>query len=169
MNEHQQQLYDQLLNREPTQAAKETFKRTFERFVLDYGWWYEPAPLPENTATGTQQQCHKNAHELAMEHEQFIYCEGFALFKDGGTRTLHAWVTDGSGRAFDNTWPQPGVAYAGVPFKELFVTMTNLKAKATISLLDDWQNNYPLCDELGDLPVEWYEQAGAGSARIGQA
>ena len=45
-------------------------------------------------------------------------------------------------------------AYAGVPFKELFVTMTNLKNHVTISLLDDWQNDYPLRGELGEQPDE---------------
>lgn len=166
MNEYQQQLYKQLLNAQPTSAAKDRFLRTMEQFVLDYGWWYVPSPLLEGIESGTAQQCHKNAHILSMEHEGFIYCEGFALFKDGMYRTLHSWVTDGQGQAFDNTWQKPGVAYAGVPFKDLFVTMTNLKNKASISLLDDWQNGYPLRGELGDQSVEWYEQAGEGFAKI---
>jgi hypothetical protein len=166
MNEQQRQLYDQLLIAEPTQAAKERFKRTCEQFVLDYGWWYDPAPLPDGIEIGTPQQCHKNAHDFAMGHNGIIYCEGFAVYKDGGRRTLHAWVTDGNGKAFDNTWERSGVAYAGVPYKELFVTMTNLKNHATISLLDDWQNDYPLRGELGEQPDEWYEKTGKGTAKL---
>ena len=166
MNEQQQQLHDQLVSEVPTPAAKGRYERTFGQFILDYGWWYEPAPLPDGVEVGTPQQCHTNAHELAMEHSGLIYCEGFALFKDGGLRTLHAWVTDGEGRAFDNTWERPGLAYAGVPFKEMFVTMTNVKNHATISLLDDWQNEYSLRGELGNQPDKWYEEAGKGLAKL---
>jgi len=45
------------------------------------------------------------------------------------------------------------VAYAGVPFQSLFVNITALKNRATISLLDDFQNLYPLRAGLGDLPT----------------
>ena len=168
MNEQQQQLYKQLLNEKPTSAAKDRFTRTLGLFVIDYGWWYVPSPLPDGIESGTAQQCHKNAQILSTEHDGLIYCEGFALSKDGLTRTLHSWVTDGQGRAIDNTWKEPGVAYAGVPFKDLFVTMTNLKNKASISLLDDWQNGYPLRGELGNQPDEWYEQAGEGFSKISE-
>jgi hypothetical protein len=94
------------------------------------------------------------------------YGEGFAVYKDGGRRTLHASVTDGNGKAFDNILERSGVAYAGVPYKELFVTMTNLENHATISLLDDWQNDYPLRGELGEQPDEWYEETGNGAAQL---
>ena len=123
-------------------------------------------PCPINIAHGTPQQCHKNALDLATEHDGLIYCEGLALSADGGHRIIHAWVTDGEGRAFDNTWETPGVAYAGVPFKTLFVTTTMLKNRAVISLLDNWQNRYPLLGDLGDRPEEWYEKAGEGLARV---
>jgi hypothetical protein len=36
--------------------------------------------------------------------------------------------------------------------------MTNLKNHTTTSLLDDWQNDYPLRGELGEQPDEWYEE-----------
>ena len=88
------------------------------------------------------------------------------MFKCGSLPTLHAWVTDGHGRAIDNTWPQPGVAYAGVPFTSLFVSMTALKNHATISLLDDYQNNYPLRGDLGDRPDEWLEPRGRGIEQL---
>jgi hypothetical protein len=52
------------------------------------------------------------------------------------------------------------------PYKQLFVTMTNLKNHATISLLDDWQNDYPLRGELGEQPDEWYEETGKGTAKL---
>lgn len=162
MNEHEQLLLRQLFQSEPP-----LLKRTFKQFVLEYGWWYEPVALPEGISMGPMKNCHKNAYDLALKDDRFIYCEGYALFRDVGIITLHSWVTDGQGKAIDNTWTPSGVAYAGVPFTTFFVTMTNLKNKASISLLDDWQNKYPLAGELGDRPAEWLETKRAdGIARL---
>ena len=133
---------------------------------MEYGWWYEPVEQDKRFATGTPQECHKNATDLALADDSLIYCEGYALFKSGSLPTLHAWVTDGQGNAIDNTWPQPGVAYAGVPFQSLFVNMTALKNHATGSLLDDYLNNWPLRGDLGDRPDEWLQLRGRGTARI---
>jgi len=141
-------------------------KRTFQEFILEYGWWYEPAELPKQFAHGTPQECHKNATDLMLADESLVYCEGYALFKSASLPTLHAWITDGQGRAIDNSWPQPGLAYAGVPFQSGFVNLTALKNRATISLLDDYQNSYPLRGDLGDRPDEWLELRGRGTARI---
>ena len=164
---HRTELLDFLRCSEPTPAARPlSLKRTFQEFVLEYGWWYEPVELPQGITFGTPQQCHQNATDLIMFDDSLIYCEGYALFKGGSLPTLHAWVTDGRGRAIDNTWPQPGVAYAGVPFTSLFVNMTALKNHAIISLLDDYQNNYPLRGDLGDRPDEWLELRGRGTERI---
>lgn len=160
------ELLDFLRRSEATPAAKALLKRTFQEFVLQYGWWYEPPGVDVKIATGTPQECHKNAVDLALADDSLIYCEGYALFKNGSLPTLHAWVTDGNGQAIDNTWPQPGVAYAGVPFKSLFVNMTALKNHAIISLLDDYQNNWPLRGDLGDRPDEWLEPRGRGTNRV---
>lgn len=152
-----------------TPAAKALrLKRTFQEFVLEYGWWYEPAGPDRKIPKGTPQQCHTNATNLTLDDDSLIYCEGYALFESGGQPTIHAWVTDGRGRAIDNTWPKPGVAYAGVPFKSFFVTMTTLKNHATVSLLDDYQNNYPLRGEFGDRPDEWLDLRGRGTERVGK-
>ncbi len=152
---------------QPTPAAKALLKRTMQQFVLDYGWWYEPAELPRDVPLGTPQECHKNAIDWAMDDDSLVYCEGLALSKGSSLPILHAWVTDGHGRAIDNTWPQPGVAYAGVPFRAGFVTLTALKNDAIGSLLDDYQNDYPLRGDLGDRPDEWLELRGRGTARVG--
>ena len=101
MNDLQRQLYDQLLDEEPTPAAKAILKRTSGQFVLDYGWWYEPAPLPDNIAHGTPQQCHKNALDLATEHDGLIYCEGLALSPQtaGIALSTHGSLTAREGRS----------------------------------------------------------------------
>jgi len=160
-------LLDFLHSSEPTPAAKALLKRTIQQFILEYGWWYEPVALPKHVPLGTAQQCHKNATDLALADDSLVYCEGYALFQGGSVPTLHSWVTEGRGTAIDNTWPQPGVAYAGVPFRAFFVNMTALKNRATISLLDDYQNDYPLRGDLGDRPDEWLELRGRGTARVG--
>jgi hypothetical protein len=163
---NQIELLDFLRDSEPTAAARRLLKRTAQQFVVDYGWWYEPVDRPRTIALGTPQECHTNATDLALADDSLIYCEGFALFNSGSLPTLHAWVTDGQGRAIDNTWSRPGVAYAGVAFKSFFVNMTALKNHATISLLDDWENGYPLRGDLGDRPDEWLELRGRGKARV---
>jgi hypothetical protein len=164
---NQEILWEFLRSSQPTPAAKALLKRTMQRFVLEYGWWYEPAELPKHVSLGTPQQCHKNAMDLAMADDSLIYCEGYALFKGSSLPTLHAWVTDGQGEAIDNTWPQAGVAYAGVPFRVGFVTTTALKNDAIGSLLDDYTNGYPLRGDLGDRPEEWLEPRGGGKSRVG--
>ena len=161
-------LLEFLRTSQPTPAAKALLKRTMQQFVLDYGWWYEPVELPKHVSLGTPQECHKNAIDLAMEGDSLVYCEGFALSKGSSLPILHAWVTDGHGKAIDNTWPQPGVAYAGVPFRASYVTLTALKNDAIGSLLDDYLNNYPLRGDLGDRPGEWLEPRGSGRARVGR-
>ncbi len=160
----QKRLLDVLARIQPTPAAKALLKRTGQRFVLDYGWLYEPVPLPKHIVPGIAEQCFRNAVELTIDDRSLIYCEGFALLKECSLPILHAWVTDGQGAAIDNTWPEPAVAYAGVPFKSLFVTATVVKNHATISLIDDWQNNYPLRSDMGDRPELWLEPRGRGIA-----
>lgn len=166
MNEHQTNLLNDLMSHEATPAARAILKRTIQQFVFEYGWWYEPVEVPKDIAAGQLHHCHKNAAVLADEGKALVYCEGFAVFKPGMSPTLHAWVTNGQGSAIDNTWPKPGVAYAGVPFKSLFVTMTALKNRATVSLLDDWQNRCPLLGDLGDEPDKWLESQGYGVAKV---
>ncbi len=126
----------------------------------------EPVQLPKHLAIGTPEQCHTNAVTLAVDDDSLIYCESYALFKEASLPVIHAWGTDGNGNAIDNTWPEPGVAYAGVPFRSLFVNMTALKNRAIVSLLDDYQNNYPLRSDLGDRPDEWLELRGCGLMRL---
>jgi hypothetical protein len=167
MTPHQSELLAFLSHSAPTPAAKAaSLKRTFQEFILEYGWWYEPVELPVSVVRGTPNQCHKNAVDLMSPDNALIYCEGYALFESNTTPTIHAWVTDGNGHGIDSTWPHPGVAYAGVPFKSFFVTVTSLKNHAVISLLDDWQNTYPLRGELGDRPDEWLELKGRGFAKL---
>ena len=44
--------------------------------------------------------------------------------------------------------------------------MTALKNRAIVSLLDDYQNNYPLRCDLGDQPDEWLDLRGRGLIKL---
>ncbi|MHB1035000.1 MAG: hypothetical protein ACYC35_15300 [Pirellulales bacterium] len=166
MTEHQHKLNDMLLSFPRTEAAKKAQKRSPMEFVLQHGWWYEPCEVPAESDRGTIQGCHKNAQLLANDHDSLTYCEGYALANSGSLIVVHAWVTDGTGRAIDITWDEPGVAYAGVPFKTPFIRLTCLKNKAHISLLDDWMNAFPLLNGLGEKPNEWLDERGKGMAMV---
>jgi hypothetical protein len=60
------ELLDFLRRSEATPVAKAFLERTFQEFVLEYGWWYEPTEFPLRIAAGTPQECHKNAAGLAL-------------------------------------------------------------------------------------------------------
>src|SRR5438874_1422484 len=78
------ELLDFLRRSRATPAAKALLlKRTFQAFVLDYGWWYEPTEPDVKIPKGTPQQCHTNATNLTLDDDSLIYCEGYALFESG--------------------------------------------------------------------------------------
>jgi hypothetical protein len=164
LTESEQAMLHQLRAKHNTNA-KGVLKRTPSQFIHDYGWFYEPAPLPEAVKPGNPNECYNNALVLALNDPTLIYVEGFAAGA-GGLRIHHAWATDGTGRAVDNTWDAPGVVYVGVPFKCGFVSLTGLKNKGVGSLLADYANDFPLLRELSDQPEKWLEPGGEGIVRI---
>lgn len=62
-------------------------------------------------------------------------------------------LTDGIGEAFDDPWERSGVDNAGVCYKELVVTMTNLENHATFSVLDDWKTTVHHIENLENRPT----------------
>ncbi len=141
-------------------------RRSRYKFVIDHGFWYEPTPLPNDLARGDDQQCFLNALDLASDKKELFYVEGFALYTPTSLPVHHAWVTTGAGQAFDPTWDTPGVAYAGVPFQLSFLLTTVLAAKGIKSILDDFENDWPILGELGDRPDEWLEFRGFGVGTV---
>jgi hypothetical protein len=160
LNHLQQVLLEQLRHGNPRRVP--SWKRNKYEFVLEYGWWYDPLPLPDGVEPGPPQECISNAFNLALEDDFMTYCEGFVLSNASSTLVHHAWVTDGSGRAIDNTLREPSAAYAGVPFRTSFTNLYHLQNRAVICLLDDWEHDWPLLEELGDRPEEWLETKGQG-------
>ena len=78
-------------------------------FVLRYGRFYKPRPLPWYLERGMPKQCFLNCHRLAKKRfSPWTYVEGFAAFDDIDGHVLvlpHAWLTDKHNlHAFDPTW-----------------------------------------------------------------
>lgn len=149
-----------ILNRPPS------WRRSKYEFVLEYGFWYEPAPRPKGMKLGTKGRCFVNAFRLAQDNPSLVYCEGFCLSAGGSLLIHHGWATDGTGRVIDNTLRKAAAAYAGVPFGTEFLNANLLKNRAVICLLDDYLHDWPMLGELGDKPELWLEAKGLGVARL---
>jgi hypothetical protein len=165
MNTHESHLLAQLLHSGQSRGRHRPLRRTACEFVLEYGWWYTPALLPDPLTHGRDSECFKNAFFLALDQSELVYVEGYAI-RDSGTRVHHAWLTDRQGNALDNTWPESGVAYAGVPFRIDFVNRSHIKNRLLVCLIDDYVHDWPLLRELGDKPDEWLDSHGRGREKI---
>jgi hypothetical protein len=84
----EQALLRQLRTKDSTNA-KNILQRTSCQFVLEYGWFYEPAPVQEGVEMASEGECYNNALILALTDPSLIYVEGFAA-SEGGVRIHHA-------------------------------------------------------------------------------
>jgi hypothetical protein len=135
------------------------------QFILDFGWWYEPAPLPEGISRAAPNECYKNALELAEAIDGLIYVEGVVV-GDGGLLVPHAWATDDKGHVLDPTLEPLGLAYAGVPLITSFVAGRASDYGFHVPMLDDWEHDWPLLRELFDRPDIWYESRAVGFRKL---
>ena len=166
MTPAQSHLLESLQDRDRHVNKPPTMKRSKYKFVIDNGSWYEPMPLPSDLTGGDDQQCFKNAIDLASDKGELFYVEGFAIYTPTSLPVHHAWVTTGDGNAIDPTWDTPGVAYAGVPFKLPFMLTTVLAERGINSVLDNYQYDWPILGVLGDRPDEWLEPRGVGVGAV---
>lgn len=132
-------------------------------FVHRYGRFYEPQKLPRKYKRGRVKECFGNCFYLQLEHPGLVYVEGFAV--SSTTRKsapLHAWCVDSKSRVVDPTWAEIGHAYFGVPFRADYLLEVIKKRDAKyFGLIDDWQQNYPLLNELADEPALWLAETEA--------
>jgi len=165
MNRHEEWLFGALQVGSPGRRHP-AWRRTRYEFILEYGWWYEPAELPGYLEMGPEGECFSNSFGLALDDDRLIYVEGLVAGRRGGIPVHHAWLTDGTGRAIDCTLREPGAAYAGVPFGTSFLNLYCLEHEGVICMLDDWQHDWPMLCELGDRPEEWLEEQGKGMLNL---
>lgn len=89
--------------------------RNFHDLVVREGRVFEPRSRPLTIPQLAPRNCFFNSLLLAAVRG-FPYVEGFAVAGPVPTIVCHAWNVDPRGRAIDATWPQPGIAYVGIPF-----------------------------------------------------
>lgn len=111
MNNPYKNIIGEFLNLEDSISDK-----SFSTFLLTYGNFYNPAPLPPEIKPGEKRECYMNAALLAIEYpDRFMYCEGYAVSAVVPMAIGHAWVLDieNNNAVVDNTWDD-GMAYFGV-------------------------------------------------------
>lgn len=129
------------------------FARWQASFILRYGQSFRPRRLPSRIKPGRSGGCFHNC-QTRLAGSSFVYCEGFALH-EGLFPVHHAWLCTRKGELADLTWTAKkfdlirrlapiGVEYFGIPFKREYVLLRMLTAKASVPILDDWENNFPL-------------------------
>ncbi len=112
-------------------------------FVLREGRFFEPEPLPINIKRRPIQHCFRNTLRTAMK-TGLRYVKGYALLVDGATPTLHAWNASPDGFAIDATWDPTGKIYFGVVFP---LSLVRRPKGSLLSVLDDWQREWPILRE----------------------
>jgi hypothetical protein len=115
-------------------------------YIAKFGKDYLPQACPKKHKAGLPQMCFQNARNLASRHH-LTYVEGFALPDFANIPIFHAWCVDEKGHVIDNTWSKQGKAYRGVAFALDFVR-AQLKNTNCMSVLDNWQNGFPLLRKI---------------------
>jgi hypothetical protein len=117
-----------------------------EHWIFTHGMYFKGRKLPKKYKMGIPQQCFFNSWRGAIKHH-LTYFEGYTLYI---LPILHAWNLDPANKIVDLTLPAiPRLPfedreYFGVPFKLSYVSLTANAKGAYGSLIDDWENNYPL-------------------------
>jgi hypothetical protein len=104
--------------------------------VLKEGSFFEVQERPKKIKQGEMKQCYTNAGRLALDDDNYTYCEGFASTKQFGIPFAHAWCIDKQGKVVDPTW-KDGASYFGIKFSTDFLKQTILKTK-TWGLIPDY-------------------------------
>lgn len=111
-----------------------TYRNVYDlvaREGLDFAPREVPADLRRRRARRPK-DCYYRAFTVALDRDDLLYVEGFALTELGSVQ--HAWLTDGSGCAIDLAWRDPAVEYVGVPLVTASV--------ARVVVATDWIGEY---------------------------
>ncbi len=119
-------------------------------FILQHGFPFEAAYLPEPYELGEEKQCFANAFTAALRHPELVYCEGYAC---GVIPVHHAWCIDRlTKEVVEVTWTRDhAFGYYGIPMDLGYVIKIVIE-KETYGVIDDWKNEWPM---LKDDRLKW--------------
>lgn len=118
-----------------------------EHWVLEHGRYYEWSP--HGYRMGPIKQCFRNSIMGTSSYKDLIYVEGY-------TSTIipihHAWLSTKGGRVIDLTLRNNElreseygpIGYFGTPMNREWVMMTSINRKHGCSMIDNWEDGYPL-------------------------
>lgn len=118
---------------------------TYVSLVQQWGRLWPAQALPEGYCRGTPQHCFANAFDLAVNHDELTYVEGYA--QSAYLVNAHAWVVDPDGQVIDPTWNEPERrAYLGVAFSTDF--LAEVVEQGYYGLIStDWQRHNRMLDQ----------------------
>jgi len=147
VNKHETKLHDMLTTL--SKCAKVGDGLAYDNpyaFALAHGRWFEPKRLPAGTRLGAPKCCFANAlYGGCMINPGWRYVEGYAMNQHGLIPVNHAWNIDASGRLFDITWRNVGLAYFGIEFSTGRADDATWNGQA--SVLEDNHRKHPLLRE----------------------
>lgn len=112
-------------------------------FILAHGRHWTPASFPVGRyPLGFEKECYRNAANLAFDHVELTYVEGYATSM---LPVEHAWCIDDQGRVVDNTWTdgRAGVEYFGVAFNTKFLR-EHVYHRERYGLIEGYGRGFPL-------------------------
>lgn len=127
---------------------------TTGHFVLKNGrQWNNGHPLPDDVEPMKEKMCFKNAAQMAIDSNRFIYCEGYGL---SIIPVMHAWCLDKDGNVIDPTWAslpfEKGREYFGIAINTKYLIAHLCETERWGSLIDAWETRWPM---LHDDPKLW--------------
>lgn len=119
-------------------------------FILQHGFPFDATDLPKQYERGAPKECFSNAFQMAGDHSNLVYCEGYAC---GVIPVHHAWCVDQQTRsAVEVTWERKNTfGYLGIPINFHYVIQA-IARKGTHGVIDDWKNEWPM---LKDDRSQW--------------
>jgi hypothetical protein len=115
--------------------------RSIQALVLDYGKPFInriiPSPFRAEVAL-----CYQNCFERLLLHDDYHYCEGYAIDDDLNLVIAHAWLISDTGEVIDPTWTEniTGETYFGVVFDGEYVLKMGEKNERYGILDNDYMN-----------------------------
>jgi len=116
-------------------------------WVLQHGQYF--INKQRDRQFGPQKLCYYNSQMLMTRNiGSLSYVEGYVLAYHP---TSHGWNIDTEGEVIDTTLRLEDKEYFGFVFSDQFVLKNLVEQEATVALIEDWQQDYPLLKKSDDL------------------